>query len=221
MNTDDYDKTFSIKKIHARNSKRDKNLLAFEKAHEIRKFEIDLYWKRTAYFWTLIAALFAGYFLLASKASSDPLKHIDLYLTFISLTGYIFSFGWFLVNKGSKFWQENWEFHIDKLEDNITGPLYKTVLCRKDNENKNNTPADDVFSPGSFSVSKINQFIAVYTMILWGGLMIVSLESFWHLLFFSMVLYFVTNVMYKKTRSNIKDRSDPLKIKVIERKATL
>ncbi|WP_241375043.1 hypothetical protein, partial [Klebsiella pneumoniae] len=85
----------------------------------------------------------------------------------------------------------------------------------------NNTLADDVFSPGSFSVSKINQFIAIYTMILWGGLMIVSLESFWHLLFFSMVLYFVTSVMYKKTRSNIKDHSAPLKIKAIERKTTL
>ena len=42
MNTNDYDRIFNIKKLHARNSKRDKNLLAFEKAHEIRKLEIDL-----------------------------------------------------------------------------------------------------------------------------------------------------------------------------------
>lgn len=37
---------------------------ALEQAHDIRKFEIDLYWKRAAYFWTFIAATFAGYFLL-------------------------------------------------------------------------------------------------------------------------------------------------------------
>lgn len=30
---------------------------AYDKAHDIRKFEIELYWKRTTYVWTLIAAL--------------------------------------------------------------------------------------------------------------------------------------------------------------------
>ncbi|MCC9001729.1 MAG: hypothetical protein LM549_03765, partial [Candidatus Competibacter sp.] len=37
---------------------------ALEKALDIRKFEIELYWKRAAYFWTLIAAAFAGYFII-------------------------------------------------------------------------------------------------------------------------------------------------------------
>ena len=34
---------------------------ALKAALDIRKFEIELYWKRAAYFWTLIAASFAGY----------------------------------------------------------------------------------------------------------------------------------------------------------------
>lgn len=221
MNTDDYDKTFNIKKFHARKSKRDKNFLAFEKAHEIRKLEIDLYWKRTAYFWTLIAALFAGYFLFASKTFDTSSKHNNIYLTFISMTGYVFSLGWFLVNKGSKFWQENWEFHIDKLEDNITGPLYKTVLFRKDSESKKKTPIDRVFSPGSFSVSKINQFIAAYTVFLWVALMITSIGFTSDLLFFTTVIWFITDVMYKKTKTEIKDHSDPMQIKATKRKTTL
>ena len=33
--------------------------LAF--AADIRKFEIELYWKRATYYWTFIAAAFAGY----------------------------------------------------------------------------------------------------------------------------------------------------------------
>ena len=34
---------------------------AFRRAHEIRKFEIDLYWKRATYFWALEAAIFVAF----------------------------------------------------------------------------------------------------------------------------------------------------------------
>ncbi len=37
---------------------------ALERAIDIRKFEIDLYWKRAAYFWTFIAATSAGFFAI-------------------------------------------------------------------------------------------------------------------------------------------------------------
>jgi len=33
---------------------------AYDKAHQIRQFEIDLYWRRSAYLWTMQAAVFAG-----------------------------------------------------------------------------------------------------------------------------------------------------------------
>ena len=42
---------------------------ALERAHDIRRFEIDLYWKRATYFWTLLAAVFGGFFLI--QASED------------------------------------------------------------------------------------------------------------------------------------------------------
>ena len=43
---------------------REKLKAALDQALDIRKFEIELYWKRTAYFWTLITAAFAGYFVI-------------------------------------------------------------------------------------------------------------------------------------------------------------
>jgi hypothetical protein len=63
------------------------------------------------------------------------------------------SFAWCLVNKGSKFWQRNWEYQVDLLEQAVLGPLYKTVFSKKD---------------GSvmYSVSKINILVSQYVCII-------------------------------------------------------
>ncbi|MGC9946768.1 MAG: hypothetical protein ABSF64_10410 [Bryobacteraceae bacterium] len=49
---------------------------ALEHAMDIRKFEIDLYWKRATYFWTFIGASLAGY--AAVQASSTIADKGDL-----------------------------------------------------------------------------------------------------------------------------------------------
>ncbi len=154
-------------KFHSHRFQRNKkmHLNAFEKAHEIRKFEIELYWKRTTYFWTLIAALFAGYFLISTK-TNDDLHGKDLFLMIISCTGVVFSYAWLLANKGSKFWQENWEYHLDILEDKITGPLYKKVLYKK-NATQRKKISNLITRPQSVSVSKINQVITCFTFLIW------------------------------------------------------
>jgi len=100
---------------------------ALDLALDIRKYEINLYWQRAAYFWALIASAFAGYFAILS---SEHLQNKEYLAFIISLIGLIFSWAWFLVNQGSKFWQENWENHVDMLEDEFVGPLYKTILHR-------------------------------------------------------------------------------------------
>ena len=41
-----------------------KNELLLEKALDIRKFEIELYWNRSKYFWTFIGVTFGGFFAL-------------------------------------------------------------------------------------------------------------------------------------------------------------
>ncbi|HCD6357309.1 TPA: hypothetical protein NDU07_005770, partial [Klebsiella variicola] len=103
--------------------KRDK---ALTYALEIRKFEIELYWKRATYFWTFIGASLVAF--IAIQSSNSLLAEYRGELTLlVGCLGVVFSFAWVCVNKGSKFWQQNWEKHVDMLEDDITGPLYKVV----------------------------------------------------------------------------------------------
>lgn len=147
---------------------------ALEQAQDIRKFEIDLYWRRAAYFWTFIGATFAGF--IATQASGAQNKQ-DLSVV-LSCLGVVFSFAWVCVNRGSKFWQENWEKHVDLLENEVTGPLYKVVLYRNwDDYTKGEIARDCITGPSDLSVSKINQIISIYVFILWVILLGYSLPA--------------------------------------------
>lgn len=101
---------------------------ALDRAWKNRDFEIEMYWKRATYFWAFTAATFTGYILVLRFLDNINVPNIELLL---AAMGLIFSISWYLVNKGSKKWQENWEKHIDLLENEITGPIYKTVLRKK------------------------------------------------------------------------------------------
>ena len=156
-----YEKLFLGKKDKDSNKWREE---ALKNALDIRKFEIDLYWKRAAYFWTLIAASFAGYFALQN---TEPVKKDELSIFIITCIGLILSFAWYLVNRGSKYWQENWERHVDVLSEKVMGPLYRTTLSREHwltvlMPNK----------PFPFSVSRVNQLVSLFITLLWVGLAI-------------------------------------------------
>lgn len=118
---------------------------ALERAWKNRDFEIELYWKRATYFWAFTAATFTGYFVvLFNNEAQESLVLV------MAIMGFIFSSSWYMVNLGSKKWQENWEKHIDLLEDDITGPIYKTVLIKK--------------AP---SVSGVNLNVSLFVTIIW------------------------------------------------------
>jgi len=128
------------------NSYNTKTKNAYEAATDIRKFEIDKYWQRTGYFWAFIASVYGAYFAVLinmykiEKTDKIPtFEHGYLPLVVLSALALFFSFAWYLANDASKHWQKNWEAHMDLLEDNITGALYKTFTAEK-----------------SYSVSKIN-----------------------------------------------------------------
>lgn len=140
---------------------------ALKYALDIRKFEIELYWKRASYFWVLIAAALVAYVAVAAK----DVNHKTELSVIISALGLIFSCGWLAVNKGSKFWQENWEKHVDMLEDRHMGPLYKTVF--------NNDKGFLSLGGSTYSVSKINLMISFYVVFLWFGLLSASVVSIW------------------------------------------
>ncbi|MDV0675306.1 hypothetical protein VC636_10025 [Citrobacter freundii] len=135
--------------------------LALDKAHDIRKFEIELYWKRATYFFaffTVITAAF-GYLFTSEKHS--------LFAPGVSIIGIVLSICFIYVNKGSKYWQCNWEYLIDKLEVYITGNLYKVYFFKSTDDQRP-------------SVSDINLLIS-YTIC-----------SIWHLMFF-ISLYMTTH----------------------------
>jgi hypothetical protein len=127
---------------------------ALKYAHDIRKFEIELYWKRAAYFWTFIAAAFAGFFAIQKDGDFS-----NIYA--VASLGFVFSLGWYFVNRGSGAWQRNWEGHVDLLEDHITGPLYKTLIDR------NSYKIWQLAQPFPFSPSRINNILALYVIAIW------------------------------------------------------
>ena len=135
--------------------KKSKAEKALELALEIRKFEIELYWKRATYFWTFLAVALAGYLAVLGAKELPSEGKADALLV-VSCLGVIFSLAWYFVNRGSKFWQENWEKHVDLLEDEINGPLYKVIVSK--DKMRWWKPAD----PWPFSVSKINQILSLF-----------------------------------------------------------
>jgi hypothetical protein len=129
---------------------------AFQKAWEIRNFEINKFWQRSAFFWGFIVLILGGYITIVTSASYETAKgmYLDFYLI---LLGIIFSVAWFLVICGSKRWQDSWEKHIDYLEDKFTGPLYKTLFYNGKN---------------FYSVSGINKILACVVIVMWCFLLI-------------------------------------------------
>lgn len=143
-------------------SKREK---AMDIAQDIRKFEIELYWKRATYFWTILAAAFVGFG--AAQGLSDRSARTDMSVV-VACLGTIFSFAWFCINKGNKYWQTNWEQNVEMLENNVVGPLYKL----------NWAPSADrpswirriqwwLVEGDRFSVTRINQLVSFFVFLVW------------------------------------------------------
>ena len=141
---------------------------AYDKAHDIRKFEIEMYWRRSAYLWTLQGAALAGLALILSNSTLDEeclhlvsneadkcrREWVELVvIVAIWCFGIFTAFVWLFLLRGAKFWQNNWERHVDLLEDRISGALYKTY------------PVKNFEAP--YSVSKLNELMAGFTFLMW------------------------------------------------------
>ena len=127
---------------------------AYEKAWENRNYEIDKFWSRALYFWGFIAATFVAYTAIITNENAQIIESTDSSIEICLLAlGIIFSFAWVLVIKGSKQWQENWEKHIDYLEDFVSGSIYKTIFYN---------------GKRYYSVSKMSEYVAKTVLIVWG-----------------------------------------------------
>ncbi len=128
----------------------------YDVALATRNFEIELFWKRALFFWGFIASSFIGYATLVRVDSSLAIV--------IACFGFVSSFAWTLVNRGSKRWQENWEMIISKMDHEITDSLFE----------KRGEKIDKTFwlSARKFSVSKVTIALSDFTVLVWLFLMI-------------------------------------------------
>ncbi|MDF9911925.1 UNVERIFIED_ORG: hypothetical protein OKW14_003949 [Pantoea brenneri] len=167
---------------------------AYSKAHDIRKFEIDLYWKRANYFWVFMTAL-SG--LIGFSFNSDN-DYIKLLSPALCIMGFIFGLAFLAANQGSKFWQENWEKNLDMLEFYVSGDLYKITAKLK------------LTKP---SVSKINIYIAKTLCLLWVVVFMYSLSfsffsienpshSFIFICIYSFVSIAIPTLFWSKVKSS-------------------
>lgn len=132
---------------------------------DTRKLEIELFWKRSLFFWGFIASSFIA-FAAFSGAKTDNLHLKSL----IALFGLVCSFCWTLANRGSKYWQENWESQVDEIEDKITGPLFKTPAPIQKNKFW-------WFRARKFSVSKLTISLSDYVTIVWLGISVYCISQ--------------------------------------------
>lgn len=170
-NKQDYNELFKAKQPKEESSKMSPEYMRLEKILDIRKFEIELYWKRATYFWTFIAAAFTAYGLVLN--SSNNSEQLTEFKFLIICLGIVFSFAWFLANKASKYWQENWEKHLDLTEDDVIGPLYKTVINK--NTYSSFWPPTKAYA---VSVSKINQILSMFVFLIWIALFVNFLKHY-------------------------------------------
>lgn len=131
----------------------DRHKAALNRAHEMRKFEIENYWKRATYIWAFQAVAFTmlGLVFKDGKVAEPALLMVPAAL------GALTAFAGWMTAKGSKFWQENWEAHVDMLEDAIEGRLTKVVMAKEDR---------------SYSVTVTNEVLLLTLSCGWCGLLI-------------------------------------------------
>jgi hypothetical protein len=138
----------------ARGSEANPKKDALARAHDLRKFEIENYWRRATYFWAFQVAAFA----LLGLIWKDVGQLDRLALLVPAGLGAISAQVAWITAKGSKFWQENWEAHVDLLEQEVEGRMTQVVLSKEG---------------AQYSVSAVNQHFMFLLMLGWVGIFVV------------------------------------------------
>ncbi|MEJ0063769.1 MAG: hypothetical protein WDO70_11410 [Alphaproteobacteria bacterium] len=137
------------------------------------KSETNLYWKRFFHFWIVTVLALAGYCaVMMTPAAQDDGVQKNLGFI-ISCVGLVFSYSWFLTNRNSQYMQENWQAHIDLLEDHVTGPLSKTRYG-KDVESWDFLEGF-ALTARPVSTFAVNQVLGLFGLAVWLTCMLVAL----------------------------------------------
>ena len=153
----DYTKDFGLSSI--KNAGLAKN--ALDQALKARENEIALFWKRSGFFWAFIVSAYTAYFFVEKDSGAQHHPYMSILLLGLA---FLLCLLWHLVNKGSKFWQKNWEFHVNQLATQQIGPLFRVYR---------NPYSGSLWNPISeydFSVSKICMAISFVMTLVSGWL---------------------------------------------------
>lgn len=118
-------------------------MLYFKYLIELNNAEIKVYWQKATYFWGFIGALLGGTLLLNLHEKDYLLSEL-----IVEALGVIFSFSWYLVNRGSTYWSEHWEKKLEKSCKELKFDYFDHM--------QRNRNSYRIFSPYDFSVTKIN-----------------------------------------------------------------
>lgn len=125
---------------------------AFSVAHDNRKFEIQLFWQRSLFFWGFVAAALIGF---GAAHNSDWALQ-----TVFALFGLVCSVVWSAGNRGSKYWQEYWEEKVNYYQHYATGNIF---YDRSPKEPK----FTDMFAARRMSVSKLTMALSDFSVAFW------------------------------------------------------
>ena len=127
--------------------------MTYKIAEEIRRFEISLFWTRSLFFAGFVSLIFTGY----GVSESSDIRFV------LSVLGLFVSVIWLLANYGSKYWQENWEGHLDQSK---IKKLFRRHYI---------STQGGVFGSWRGSPSKLAIVLSFYMCLVWGFLIINNL----------------------------------------------
>lgn len=128
-----------------------KEINFYDKMLDLRKFEIENFWKRALFFWGTLALV-----LLAYSKNDLENKH-QLIISFIGL---LYNIVFSLSLRGSKYWQEHWEVMATEYENKNNFSLVNEANYEPDFKS--------FFTyPYRFSVSKLTMLLSDSTVLMW------------------------------------------------------
>jgi hypothetical protein len=141
----------------------------FEKGLQLRNFEIDNFWKRGWFFGALLLASLGGYITIKNGIFPD-------YAIYISFISFLVSLAQCLMNRGSKYWQERYDYFVKNRESALR--IDVTKMQKYGNKEKYYIDAsirskdENIFTRSfRFSVTKLTflvwDIVTIFCLFLW------------------------------------------------------
>ncbi|MEQ9206546.1 MAG: hypothetical protein RLN78_04200 [Phycisphaerales bacterium] len=132
-------------------------LARFENANDNRKNEIELLWKRSAFYWGFIAIVFAGYGILLNTNAA--------FAIIVASFGVTSSACWYMANSAGAFWQKVWEQNIISDEIAILGKKVYTDIPNNDIMRKSVLMGSRRYSLSGVTIAFSNYVCAFWIML--------------------------------------------------------